>query len=169
VENKPETKKSNYSIDYSYIFLIQKEKILCCIAVGLVFVFPLFTKVEKNYLKSGNNNNNNKFSTIIEKYSCILFVDGINIDAKIIHKGRGKYRIVEDKYNGKYANKIVDASDVIRCKITSSNNDDDRAQIMSSSKYKLAQFSNQKQYINLETYSRLLQYLTYYRDSSTTA
>jgi PPOX class probable F420-dependent enzyme len=109
---------------------------------------------DKNYLKS-DNNNNNKFSTIIGKYSCwcILFVDGINIDAKIIHKGRGKYRIVEDKYKGKYVNKIVDASDVIRCKVTSSN-DDDRAQIISSSKHKLAQFSNQQQYINLETYKK---------------
>ena len=114
-----------------------------------------------NHLRSDNSkindntNVNNSDTTIIEKYSCwcILFVDGIKIDAKIVHKGRGRFKIVEDRYKGKYVNKIVDASDIIRCKVTSSN-DDDAAQIISSSKYKLAQFSNQKQYINLETYKK---------------
>ena len=38
---------------------------------------------------------------------------GSTIEAKIIHKGRGKFKIVEDKFNAKYVNKIVDASDVI--------------------------------------------------------
>ena len=46
---------------------------------------------------------------------CVLFIDeGVKIDAKIIHKGRGKFKILEDRYMGKYINKIVDASDVIR-------------------------------------------------------
>ena len=53
-----------------------------------------------------------------KKYSCwcFLFVDeGVKIEAKIVHKGRGKFKILEDKCIGKYINKIVDASDVIRC------------------------------------------------------
>ena len=61
-------------------------------------------------------------STTISKeekmYSCwcFLFVDeGVKIEAKIVHKGRGKFKILEDKYGGKYINKIVDASDIIRC------------------------------------------------------
>ena len=39
------------------------------------------------------------------------------IEAKIIHKGRGKFKILEDNCKGKYIGKIVDASDVIRCKL----------------------------------------------------
>jgi hypothetical protein len=52
-----------------------------------------------------------------KKYSCwcFLFVDEAELEAKIVHKGRGKFKILEDKCRGKYINKIVDASDVIRC------------------------------------------------------
>ena len=65
------------------------------------------------------NNNNEDFSIIMEKYSCwsVLFIDGLVIEAKILHKRRGKFIIVEDNYKSKYVNKIVDASDVIRCKL----------------------------------------------------
>src|SRR6266566_8281880 len=77
---------------------------------------------DKGHLKAANNNN---FDTKIEKYSCwsILFIDKLKIEAKIIHKGRGKFKILEDKYKGKYVNRIVDASDVIRCIV---NFDDDK-------------------------------------------
>ena len=53
-----------------------------------------------------------------ERYSCWCFlcIDGTGFDAKIVHKGRGKFKILNDEYGGKYSNKIVDASDVIRCK-----------------------------------------------------
>jgi PPOX class probable F420-dependent enzyme len=97
-------------------------------------------------------NNDIDFDTKIEKYSCwsILLLDKLKIEAKIIHKGRGKFRILEDKYKGKYVNKIVDASDVIRCIV---NSDDDKTYNIVS-KDKLAQFSNKKQYINLETYKK---------------
>ena len=63
------------------------------------------------------NNNNDDSSTIMEKYSCwsVLLIDGLEVEAKILHKGRGKFGIVEDIYKSKYVNKIVDASDVIRC------------------------------------------------------
>jgi hypothetical protein len=52
-----------------------------------------------------------------ERYSCWCFIgiDGTSFEAKIIHKGRGKFKILNDEYGGKYTNKIVDASDVIRC------------------------------------------------------
>lgn len=64
------------------------------------------------------NDNSNNFSVAAEKHSCwsVLSIDGLEIDAKIIHKGRGKFKILEDNYRGKYTGNIVDASDVIRCK-----------------------------------------------------
>jgi hypothetical protein len=43
----------------------------------------------------------------------------LKIDAKIMHKGRGKFKIVEDKHKG---NKIVDASHVIQCIVKSDEN-----------------------------------------------
>ena len=54
-----------------------------------------------------------------ENYSCwcFLLIDGTKFEAKIVHKGGGKFKILDDEYGGKYDNKIVDASDVIRCKI----------------------------------------------------
>jgi hypothetical protein len=58
-----------------------------------------------------------KISKEEKMYSCwcFLFVDEAELEAKIVHKGRGKFKILEDKYGGKYINKIVDASDIIRC------------------------------------------------------
>jgi hypothetical protein len=71
------------------------------------------------------NNNNEDSSTIMEKYSCwsVLFIDGLVIEAKIIHKGRGKFKIIGDNYKSKYVNKIVDASDVVRCKLKPDDED----------------------------------------------
>jgi PPOX class probable F420-dependent enzyme len=54
---------------------------------------------------------------------------------------------------------MVDASDIIKCKVTSSS---DQSQLINSSSdsskgnhyNKLSQFSNEKQYINLETYKK---------------
>ena len=76
---------------------------------------------DKSRLKADNDN---KSSIEIEKYSCwsIIFIGTLKIYAKIIHKGRGKFKIVEDKYKGKYVNKIVDASDVIQCIVKSDEN-----------------------------------------------
>ena len=73
---------------------------------------------DKSYL-SKDNTKNSDFSKIIEKYSCwcVLLINGVAIEAKIIHKGRGKFKIVEDKYGSIYVNQIVDASDVIHCKV----------------------------------------------------
>lgn len=54
-----------------------------------------------------------------ERYSswCSLLTGGTEFEAKIVHKGRGKFKILNDQYGGKYNNKIVDASDIVRCKI----------------------------------------------------
>ena len=54
-----------------------------------------------------------------ERYSCWCFVliDGTGFEAKIVHKGRGKFKILNDEYGGKYDNKILDALDVIRCRV----------------------------------------------------
>jgi hypothetical protein len=64
-------------------------------------------------------NLNNDFSAATERCSCwaVLSIDSLKIEAKIIHKGRGKFEILEDKYRGKYIGNIVDASDVIHCKV----------------------------------------------------
>jgi len=77
---------------------------------------------DNNHLESDNSINSD-YIRAVEKYSCwcILFIDGIKIEARILHKGRGKFKIVEDKFNAKYVNKIVDASDVIRCKVRPSD------------------------------------------------
>jgi hypothetical protein len=79
-----------------------------------------FAKYRNNTVERNNNN----FNIKVEKRSCscILFVDnGMKIEAKIIHNGRGKFKILEDNCRGKHINKIVDASDVIRCKVEPAN------------------------------------------------
>lgn len=45
---------------------------------------------------------------------CIVSLDGAIIRARIIHKSRGKYKIVEDTKSGIHVDKIVDASDIIQ-------------------------------------------------------
>ena len=77
---------------------------------------------DNNHLKSDNSINSH-YSTTDEKYSCwcILFIDEVKIEARILHKGMGKFKIVEDKFDAKYVNKIVDASEVIRCKVKPSD------------------------------------------------
>jgi hypothetical protein len=66
-----------------------------------------------------NDTNSNNFNVVIERCSCwaVLYIDSIKIEAKIMHKGRGRFKILEDNYRGKYIGDIVDASDVIRCKV----------------------------------------------------
>ena len=87
----------------------------------------------KSHLQNGNNNKNFRR---IEKYSCwsILLINGVEIEAKIIHNGRGKFKIVQDKYRAKYVHKIVDASDVIRCNVKLSD-------VLYYTKYKMARNS----------------------------
>jgi hypothetical protein len=82
-------------------------------------------KYVKSTFEVNANDTDNGFNIIAEeeRYSCwcVLFIDEeeeeeeVKTEAKIIHKGGGKFKILEDRYGGKYINKIVDASDVIRC------------------------------------------------------
>jgi hypothetical protein len=81
-----------------------------------------FRKFKNNTaeLYSNSNNSKNNFNMIIERRSCwcILFIDnGTRVEAKIIHTGRGKFKILEDNCKERYIDRIVDASDVVRCKV----------------------------------------------------
>jgi hypothetical protein len=49
-------------------------------------------------------------------FTCFAILPMYGYETKILHKGRGKFKILNDEYGGKYSNKIVDASDVVRCK-----------------------------------------------------
>jgi hypothetical protein len=48
---------------------------------------------------------------------CNLLINGSNIRAKIKHVDSGKYRIIEDKNDGKYVGRVVDASDIFHCNL----------------------------------------------------
>ena len=58
-----------------------------------------------------------------EKRSCwaIVTIDGFELNAKIIHRGWGEFEILEDNCEGKYIGEIVDASDVVRCRVQGDN------------------------------------------------
>ena len=73
-----------------------------------------------NYYRSSLVNSN--FGIIfrdrhVEMHSClcILIIDCNRIQATIVHTRRGKFKILHDSLGGKYIDRIVDASDVIRC------------------------------------------------------
>jgi ribosomal protein L21E len=44
----------------------------------------------------------------------IISIDGAITRAKIVHKSRGRYVIVEDSKGGKYVNKVIDAGDIMQ-------------------------------------------------------
>ena len=44
----------------------------------------------------------------------IISIDGAITRAKIVHKSRGRYVIVEDSKEGKYINRVIDAGDIIQ-------------------------------------------------------
>ena len=79
-------------------------------------VSPSIFKIIANVLR-GHDPRVNKEEQ--ERYSCwcYIVIDGARFEGKIIHKGRGKFKILNDEYGGKYSDKIVDTSDVIRCRI----------------------------------------------------
>ncbi len=49
---------------------------------------------------------------------CLLSLGGEEVKAKILHVGRGRFRIIADE-SGKYVGKIIDASDILHCKFGS--------------------------------------------------
>ena len=98
--------------------IINKLKNKMSVIVGTI---P-FKRFENNTVElySNSNSSKNDFNMIIERRSCwsILFIDnGTRVEAKIIHTGRGKFKILEDNCKERYINRIVDASDVVRCKV----------------------------------------------------
>jgi hypothetical protein len=44
----------------------------------------------------------------------IISIDGAITRAKILHKSRGRYVIVEDSKGGKYVNRVIDAGDIMQ-------------------------------------------------------
>jgi hypothetical protein len=44
----------------------------------------------------------------------IISIDGVITRAKIMHKSRGKYIIVDDSKDGKYLNRVIDAEDIMQ-------------------------------------------------------
>ena len=44
----------------------------------------------------------------------IISIDGAVTRAKIVHKSRGKYMIVEDSKDVKYLNRVIDAGDIMQ-------------------------------------------------------
>ena len=60
-------------------------------------------------MKNDNNDNNNR-----EGDWCVVSVDRVILRAKLVHKGRGRFRIVDDNKDGKYIDWIADASDIIQ-------------------------------------------------------
>jgi hypothetical protein len=65
----------------------------------------------KSDTMSYNNNSDSDSSW------CNLLINGSNVRAKIKHVGSGKYRIIEDKNDGKYVGTVVDASDIFHCNL----------------------------------------------------
>jgi hypothetical protein len=48
---------------------------------------------------------------------CLVSIEEEKIEAKIVHIGRGKFKILDDVKGGKYTEKKVDASDVFYCRV----------------------------------------------------
>ena len=48
---------------------------------------------------------------------CYLLINGSRVTAKVKHIGSGRYKILEDKENGKYFDMIIDASDIFHCNL----------------------------------------------------
>jgi hypothetical protein len=48
---------------------------------------------------------------------CNLLINGSNVRAKVKHLHAGKFRIIEDKVDGKYVGTVVDASDIFHCNL----------------------------------------------------
>jgi hypothetical protein len=119
------------SINSLFILLIQLTTILLArkkFANASVIGNFLKEKIIISIIQLGKYNktilepcNDVRSSIVVEKYSCwcFLVIDEAVIEAKIIHKGRGKFNILSDKCSGKYIGKIVDASDVVYCRIDS--------------------------------------------------
>ncbi len=48
---------------------------------------------------------------------CLVSIEEENIEAKITHIGRGKFKILDDVKGGKYIDRKIDASDIFYCRV----------------------------------------------------
>lgn len=67
--------------------------------------------------KKMNQNKIDKTSGSDYGSECIVLVNSQKVKARILHVGRGKFKILKDEMNSKHVGKIIDAGDVIFCLI----------------------------------------------------
>jgi hypothetical protein len=48
---------------------------------------------------------------------CLIEIDRGQVNARIMHIGRGRFKVIEDKSDNTFVNRIIDASDIIHCRI----------------------------------------------------
>ena len=114
---------TNLSIKNDAVVVVVRRWLVNRIKAKFSIIIDAITlgKYGKSTFEVNANDTDYGFNIIAEeeRYSCwcVLFIDEeeeVKTEAKIIHKGGDKFKILEDRYGGKYINKIVDASDVIR-------------------------------------------------------
>lgn len=53
---------------------------------------------------------------MVNSFWCMVDVNGQELRARIVHNGRGKFRI-EDDVGGHCKGKVIDVSDIISCNV----------------------------------------------------
>jgi hypothetical protein len=48
---------------------------------------------------------------------CLVEIDRRQVKARIMHIGRGRFKVIEDKSGGTFVNRIIDASDIINVEL----------------------------------------------------
>jgi hypothetical protein len=48
-------------------------------------------------------------------YWCLVSINELTINAKIMHTGRGRFEIIDDEQGGRYVGEILDARDIFSC------------------------------------------------------
>jgi hypothetical protein len=47
---------------------------------------------------------------------CLVLIDGQKVKARVVHIGRGKFKILNEGVNRTHVGKIVDAADIVHCR-----------------------------------------------------
>jgi hypothetical protein len=47
---------------------------------------------------------------------CLAKIDRTQVEARIIHIGRGRFKAVEDKPGGAFINRVIYESDILHCR-----------------------------------------------------
>jgi hypothetical protein len=72
----------------------------------------LSVKSNNNYKYIREQGNSNRDQAA---YWCIVEINNLVFRAKIIHIGRGRYKIIKDSKQGRFEGQVIDASDVLHC------------------------------------------------------